>query len=839
MQIPVSSERWRRPEGWLALLLLVAWPNMAAADRGGPDREGYEWADSAEPEVSYEWIEIPEASRTYVELDDDAESDPAELGFPFEFYGMTYRLAFIGSNGYLSFDRIGDLPGYVGQCPLPDGSHGAPNLAIYGFYQDLNPREPTSGPIYYATLERGGERVFVATWDGVELFQQTSDEPEPWGSDPVTFQIVLFERSNEIQVNIADPGELAGRPRWRHNTSIGTENVDGTVGLGLCDWEAPDHLIPEGYAVRFFRSNGFGLYPERQRGFGSVGEIATFDLELVNFTSEAAVGELSARSEEEDWAVILPERITVEPEGTARFEVEVLLPPWVAPGDANVITVTAAIGGERPEAILELALTHGESEWQVIADLPLALTEVATVSDGRYLYALGGELIEGDGYPYVSDAFYRWDPELNGWCSLEPLPLPISRGGACHIAGNIYYVGGLEWIEPPGSEMVGFFAFEPMEYDISSQTWSSLMPPPYLFSDAQVACDEEARMIYVVGGWVDLDGDGILLPTSETEPWSEDTTAPILLGLDVRSGRWIELEPPEHGVAGGAAALVGSRVIVAGGLYHRVDEATGEATYHFLNQTMLYNIRSGSWSFGPGLDEPRVGLAGAVYRDQLCVVGGHTDGTVASHWECYTDRFWVEQPDPISYGRSGMGAATLDDSLYVVGGSATGVELAPVDRAERWPSEWLPPARPPTVCDEEPVRDRDRDGVPDSEDNCPNTPNPAQTDYDRDGVGDACDDDYDGDGVPNHRDNCPTTANPSQRDIDNDGIGDACDDHIGPSDGDADVDADVDADSDADGDADEEPQGLEIQCSCTAPGRAPARGPALGRRLPALILISP
>lgn len=71
--------------------------------------------------------------------------------------------------------------------------------------------------------------------------------------------------------------------------------------------------------------------------------------------------------------------------------------------------------------------------------------------------------------------------------------------------------------------------------------------------------------------------------------------------------------------------------------------------------------------------------------------------------------------------------------------------------------------------------DSDSDGVPDKIDNCPQIANQDQSDSNKNGVGDVCDD-TDFDTIINSIDNCPEHANFNQSDVDGDGIGDVCDD---------------------------------------------------------------
>ena len=70
--------------------------------------------------------------------------------------------------------------------------------------------------------------------------------------------------------------------------------------------------------------------------------------------------------------------------------------------------------------------------------------------------------------------------------------------------------------------------------------------------------------------------------------------------------------------------------------------------------------------------------------------------------------------------------------------------------------------------------DFDKDGVNDEFDLCPRNTDPLNTDLDKNGRGDVCED-KDQDGYIALEDNCPLQYNPNQEDMDADGAGDVCD----------------------------------------------------------------
>ena len=141
---------------------------------------------------------------------DDVYRGPFNLGFPFTFYGTEYSQVYVNLNGGLSFGA-GDAS--YSNCAL--AICGASN-AIYAFHDDLN----TNGGqiIYYATIGAEPERKFVTQWTNI-YFHGTSIQMG-------TFQVVLYEGTNEIQLQYRDL--LGGDRALGNSATIGLKKNGST-----------------------------------------------------------------------------------------------------------------------------------------------------------------------------------------------------------------------------------------------------------------------------------------------------------------------------------------------------------------------------------------------------------------------------------------------------------------------------------------------------------------------------------------------------------------------------------------------------------------------------------
>ena len=166
---------------------------------------------------------------TSVETDDEW-SDVIDIGFDFCFFGGTYNQLLIGSNGVISFD-LSNANGYNGWSydpgdTLPNSSNSSLSDAnIFGVAHDIDPS--VGGEINFMILGSAPQRQFVVNYTAVPLFSGACNELTS------TSQIILYESSNVIDVNIIDKPIC---PTWNDGLAVvGIQNMDDTIAYTPTD----------------------------------------------------------------------------------------------------------------------------------------------------------------------------------------------------------------------------------------------------------------------------------------------------------------------------------------------------------------------------------------------------------------------------------------------------------------------------------------------------------------------------------------------------------------------------------------------------------------------------
>ena len=169
--------------------------------------------------VSYNWIDpTGHTPVTFSPDADDGSSGAQTIPFSFQFYGNAYTQLYVGTNGLIGFTNSKldafantDLPNETGPvnilCPLWD---------------DLDPSK-IGASVKIGTVGSAPNRKLVITYNNVPVINGGNP------GQPVTFQAILLETSNDIIFQYKDiiPG-LAGYGGGRAAT-VGVQNLSGSV----------------------------------------------------------------------------------------------------------------------------------------------------------------------------------------------------------------------------------------------------------------------------------------------------------------------------------------------------------------------------------------------------------------------------------------------------------------------------------------------------------------------------------------------------------------------------------------------------------------------------------
>jgi N-acetylneuraminic acid mutarotase len=123
-------------------------------------------------------------------------------------------------------------------------------------------------------------------------------------------------------------------------------------------------------------------------------------------------------------------------------------------------------GGQNEKQLVPQTEVFDGQSWKDAADLPTPREHLAAVSDGFYVYTVGGRFLSAD---KNSAAFERFDPQSGEWTKLVDMPTPRGSYGATFIDGRIVALGGEEPTRVLSTAEM---------YDIAEGKWISLPPIP-------------------------------------------------------------------------------------------------------------------------------------------------------------------------------------------------------------------------------------------------------------------------------------------------------------------------------------------------------------------------
>ncbi len=347
---------------------------------------------------------------------------------------------------------------------------------------------------------------------------------------------------------------------------------------------------------------------------------------------------------------------------------------WVIPSNvatANGRLQVVAVDDEGAETtVLSSSDFIIESRWQTQTPLPSGINRLASTSDGKYIYQIGGRTTAGNSSALTT--VQRLDPAAATptWDALAPLPAPINSGKAVTINGKIYVPGG---INPAVEIDQGQFV-----YDIAGNSWSKLAVPPADVHAYALAADPANNRYFMTGGSDLIDGV---------------TNAQV---YNIQTNTWTALPPMNNARFAHESAFVGGKLYVVGGVGPLT---TGE----------VFNFTTQKWSAIAPMPNTHFYGTSALAQDASgkvfwLIIGGEDNFGLLNTVDVYdfaADR-WLPPDASLNLPtlRSRPGSAVLGGWVYTVGGNTGSTGGTTVAINERFKVDGLTlisPNQPPLM----------------------------------------------------------------------------------------------------------------------------------------------
>jgi N-acetylneuraminic acid mutarotase len=230
------------------------------------------------------------------------------------------------------------------------------------------------------------------------------------------------------------------------------------------------------------------------------------------------------------------------------------------------------------------------NQWTAIASLPQAREGAGAVTDGTYIYILGG-FISGN----VQTTLWRYDPVADTYTTLATLPLQVYQPAVTLLNGKIYRIGGCLAAGCAGTNTVDV-------YTIATNTWAA--GPAYPLALYSANATNDGTYVYVAGG---AGGSAITNKTYR---------------LDPSTGTWDDTAIADLPAARKEAAgdLLNGRWILAGGR-----DANSQ-----LQGAIAWDPATNTWAALPSMPTPAYSPGAATLGGGFYVVGGNPFGSTSA-----------------------------------------------------------------------------------------------------------------------------------------------------------------------------------------------------------------